>query len=129
MKVELSKSIGRKCTYRRAGRRPIRMKSLAELSVARALDTAEVQWWYEPHVMAVGGSTWYRPDFLVELDDGQLIWIEVKGPEPTRIERWKCRRLATVSNKDVYIVWDSGSSCLLFRAGGGFGEEVGGLCM
>jgi len=129
MKVDLGGSgakKSRRCWYEGV-RGKIRLRSLAEREIAVMLDGLGVKWWYEPHVVIVGRNTWYRPDFLVELDDGQIIWIEVKGPAPTKSERLKARGLAEVTKRDVYLVWDGGSEALLFRAGGGSGERVGGL--
>jgi len=102
------------------------MRSLAEREVAYQLDGLGVRWWYEPKVLLTNVG-WYCCDFLVKLDDGQILWIEVKGPEPTALERRKCQDVARIRHEDVYCVWDGGSEALLFRAGGGFGERVGGL--
>jgi hypothetical protein len=84
------------------------------------------KWWYERKV-AWTREGWYCPDFLVKLEGGQFVWIEVKGPEPTRVERMKCQSLAKTTKQDVFIVWEGGTECLWFRAGGGSGERVGGL--
>lgn len=128
MKVDLSGGKSRYCWYEGKTRLKfrIRMRSLAERNVAWMLDTLGVLWWYERRMVRTSVG-WYRPDFLVKLDDGQFIWIEVKGPEPTVLERKKCQELARISREDVYCVWDGGAEALLFRAGGGAGESVGGL--
>lgn len=101
------------------------MRSQAEIVVARELDALGVEWEYEKHVVALRRYGWimYLPDFYLP---GLGVWIEVKGPEPSRIEKWKCRQLAKRKRQNVYCVWDYGDSCMLFRPGKK-GVLVGGL--
>jgi hypothetical protein len=37
------------------------------------------RWWREPAALILAGKTRYKPDFLVELSDGRLLFVEVKG--------------------------------------------------
>ena len=37
------------------------------------------RWWYEPVTFRLPGGHWYTPDFVLELPDGRLEWVETKG--------------------------------------------------
>lgn len=102
------------------------MRSRAEVVVAKRLDAEGVEWKYEWRVVNVGNwkfRIWYCPDFWVK---GVGI-IEVKGPAPTDMERWKCHRTAMLMRVDVYLVWDLGNRCLKFEAISGKEVSIGGL--
>lgn len=110
MKVQLSVQRSRKTMYK-----GIEMRSLAEARVAGKLDRLGVKWQYEPRVFVLGKwRVTYLPDFyLPELK----VWIEVKGPEPTRYERHKARLLAAGTGEWVFVVWEDGTEAMLFRPG------------
>lgn len=37
------------------------------------------EYWFEMFKVKLADKTWYLPDFLVQLPDGELEWHEVKG--------------------------------------------------
>ncbi|MGJ8524077.1 hypothetical protein R84981_002794 [Carnimonas sp. R-84981] len=78
------------------------MRSRAELRIAHLLSTLGIFYVYEH--MPVSGFHGYLPDFyLPHLD----VFIEVKGKQPTDIEKHKCEALSRHTGMPVVIAYGS----------------------
>lgn len=64
----------------------IRMRSRAEAHFAAFLDRVGIDWEYEPEAFASAAGQ-YLPDFgLRQGPHAPVVWVDVKGPLPTRSE-------------------------------------------
>lgn len=71
---------GRAARRRHVNGRMNRTEAAWELNLkALQQDGVVADFWFEPFNLRLAGNTYYRPDFLVQLDDGTLEVHEVKG--------------------------------------------------
>lgn len=77
-----------------------RFRSRLEARWAVFFDKLGIQWQYEPEGYKLSSGQSYLPDFwLPPLD----CWFEVKGPEPTELDRKKAHGLSVDSKKLVVL--------------------------
>lgn len=76
------------------------MRSRMEARVAAYLDSIGVRWEYEPRAFASRAGQ-YLPDFRWEWGDGETVYLEVKGPDPSDSE-WPALldRMAIIWNSE-----------------------------
>jgi hypothetical protein len=120
--IDLSKTRARSVPTRYAN---VTFRSKTEARWALFLDLLGITWKYEPQGFVVTvikdrkihDSFAYLPDFKISSETTWMTdandatvkhradwWLEVKGPEPTPRERYKCEKLSEAANVPVMLV-------------------------
>ncbi len=76
------------------------MRSHTELLWARVFDAAEIQYLHEPGLFDTPHG-WYLPDFYMPNID---IYVEIKGVEPTEIEKEKAAAVILATGKPLMFI-------------------------
>jgi hypothetical protein len=78
-----------------------RFRSRLEARWAVFLDSLKEEWDYEPEGFSLASGP-YLPDFWLPR---LYCWLEIKGQQPTKLERERCCELAWATNKPVALAW------------------------
>jgi hypothetical protein len=79
-----------------------RFRSRLEARWAVFYDTLRIPYRYEMQGFVLPGGVPYLPDFWLPEQD---CWIEIKGQEPTGVERQKAEALCRETKKNVYVFY------------------------
>ena len=83
--------------------RGVEYRSRTEARWAVFFDAVDAQATYEPESYNLDGI-WYLPDFFVS---SWNLFVEIKGPIPTPLERDRCRKLCLLTKKPVFLISDA----------------------
>ena len=78
-----------------------RFRSRLEARWAVFLDALELEWDYEPEGIILPKGEWYLPDFYVHTTK---TWLEIKPPEYSYEEKYKCMMLSLETGTHVIIL-------------------------
>lgn len=91
-----------KTTYART-----RFRSRLEARWALFFNLIGRKWEYEPYTLMRGRHPYYLPDFKLQVNNGESIWVEVKPSPPIAVERNKAYRLCKDRKETVLVVYGS----------------------
>lgn len=102
-----------------------RFRSRLEARWAVFFDALGIKWEYEKEGYDLGDGGWYLPDFWLSpaahLKNGEGVWLEIKGIEPTQEELSKLAALAYTTNSIAHLVCGLPGDTLPYMAHPGFG--------